>query len=295
MAAAPCAFGRQAAAVIAQIERDPPGRGPQAQLQTAGLAVAQRVCDALLRRPVQRKRRVADQPRFDQVDLKFDRDRRMALTGAFDQVVQRFFEAEAVEYQRREPRDQTVHRVVQARGLFGDQPRCAFGLRVEAVDTLCDRQRHAANGGDGLAEFVMQLARDHAALVLDVVLDPAPEFAAVGERAFGAYRAVLGFDVRPQRAEHAVEGSADGRGLGAWQSRQRCVEAAGLELAQRSDDSPERPHRAPDDPEHECADGHQQAERSGHEHHEFVPGVERGAARVRAHDQAAVGKIDGLL
>ena len=79
----------------------------------------------------------------------------------------------------------------------------------------------------------------------------------------GAHRAALGLDVLLQLADHAVEGRADGRGLGARQRRQRHVEAPGLQLVQRLHDLAERPHRAPDQPEHQRVDDHQQRQRAG--------------------------------
>jgi len=59
-----------------------------------------------------------------------------------------------------------------------------------------------------------------------MVVDPACQLAAVGQLA-------LGFQPLAQHLQHAVEGRADGRRLGAGQRRQCDVETATLQLAQR--------------------------------------------------------------
>ena len=98
----------------------------------------------------------------------------MAALPVAHQVLERRGQPERVERQRREPRNEAVHRVVEARRLVGDQPRRLASRRVACARLRGDGEREAADRGDRLAELIVQLVRDQAPFLLDAL---------VGERA----------------------------------------------------------------------------------------------------------------
>jgi two-component system, NarL family, sensor histidine kinase UhpB len=98
-----------------------------------------------------------------------------------------------------------VHRVVEPRRFARDEARRLPRFGILRLDPLRHRQRQAADRGDRLAELVVQLACDRAALLLDMVIDPAGQLAVVGQALLGQRGAALGLDVLAQHADHAVE------------------------------------------------------------------------------------------
>ena len=187
-----------------------------------------------------------------------------------------------------------MHRVVEPGAFVGHQLCGGCGLDIDRRHPPCQRQRHAAHGGDRLAQLVVQLAGDQAPLLLDVLLDATPQLAAVGELQLSVQRAALGRQVVLQLAGHAVEGGADGRSLGARQRRQCHIELAGLHRVECGDDLAKRPQRAADQPEHQGVDQQQQRQRHPGQQAQFVPGIERGTRGVGLHHQLAVREVDRL-
>ena len=170
----------------------------------------------------------------------------LAAPRALDQVVQRLGQAEVVEHQRRQARDDAVHRVVQARRFVGDQrapparpagrarrTRCAIDsamLRIAVTDwpsSSCSSRAIMRRS----CSMCWSIQRASSRLSDSCVS------ARTARRSVSMWRLQL--------ADHAVEGRADGRRLGAGQRRQRDVEAARLAAGSSAPTiCAERPHRA---------------------------------------------------
>src|SRR6266403_5083125 len=133
------------------------------------------------------------------------------------QALQRFGQPQRVERQWRETRNQPVHGVVEPGRLLRDEAR---GLTHGGLAALrCDGRRETAYGGHRLAEFIMQLVRDQAPLLLDPLLDEQRELAALLEAGAGLARLALRLHLVLHRLRHAVEGRPDRVRLRSRQAR----------------------------------------------------------------------------
>ena len=221
------------------------------------LAVAQRVGDAFLRGAVQRERGVGRQRAPAGASTASSTCRPAWLRArALGQVVERLGQAEAVEHQRRQARDQAVHGVVEPRRLVGDQPRRLLATAASTAPTRCaidSAMLRIAVTDWPSSSCSSRAIRRRSCSMWWSIQRVSSRLSDSSRSARAARRSVS--RLRAQHADHAVEGRADGRRLAAAQRRQRDVEAAGLAARSSAvDDARERPHRAADEPEHQHVD-----------------------------------------
>ena len=168
-----------------------------------------------------------------------------------DALGRRVGELEVVQRERTQAWNQLVHRRVELGGGVGDQLRGLLRGRIGIGLAARERQREAADRCQALSHFVVQLARDVRALVLDArlhdvgelaaLLEPQPRIGGLGAR----------IEVVLDRGRHAVERERDLAGLGAGERRQARVERAALDVLEAALDRAERLRRAAHEPEHQ--------------------------------------------
>jgi hypothetical protein len=136
------------------------------------------------------------------VHAVFETDRNLgcALTPSGSEILERFTQIELVEIDGLEPRDQSVHGVVEPRGLVGDEARRVADTiggiavpRIGVTAAIRDRERQAANACDRLTELIVQLVGDQTPLLVDALLDEPAELASLFEPRLGFARLSLGF------------------------------------------------------------------------------------------------------
>ena len=140
-------------------------------------------------------------------------DRRIAALPVAHQILQRVGESQRIQRQRHQPRNQAVHRIVEARRLVRNQSRGIAGLRFALAALRRNRHRETADRGDRLAEFIVQFMRNQTALFLDALLDEQRHLAPLIQSRFGLLRLAFGLHLVLHGFRHAIEGGARFRAL----------------------------------------------------------------------------------
>ena len=141
----------------------------------------------------------------------------------------------------------------------------------------------------------MQFARDAAAFILDLLIQPTRQVAAVGELGFGACRTTFILNVMLHRNHHSVERAAQRTGFAPRQRRQGNIKASLLQGVERMHHLVQRTCCTAHQPEHRSVHQQQNAQTGGGQQGNLVPRVEHRTRSVGAQHQAPIGKRNRLL
>ena len=148
------------------------------------------------------------------------------------QVLQRIVQAKTVQSQRAQLGDQPVHAVVDLVGTFHHQMPRTLNQRITPRRPAHNGQTSAFDGGDLLTQFIVQLACNGTALLLDARLDELCELAVLGQGLGSCARLLPGQRRLLHRLGHGIESVADLPPFTPRQGRQPRVVSALLHALQ---------------------------------------------------------------